>query len=75
MVNLKPTGTVRETRKRNICTFIAMLFCTLVIVKPIILYAGKDRLARVIDNLLNNSVHKRRNYSNASKGTTTWSDR
>src|SRR5215831_16369031 len=35
MVNLKPTGTVRKTRKRNICSFLAMVFCTLVIVSSI----------------------------------------
>ncbi|MFY9796559.1 MAG: hypothetical protein WAJ93_12810 [Candidatus Nitrosopolaris sp.] len=31
----KTTGTVRKTRKKNICSFLAMLFCTLVIVSTI----------------------------------------
>jgi hypothetical protein len=35
MVNLKRTGTVRKTRKKNICSFLAMVFCTLVIVSSI----------------------------------------
>src|SRR5215469_573676 len=35
MVNLKRTGTVRKTRKKNICSFLAMVFCTLVLVSSI----------------------------------------
>ena len=31
----KPTGGVRKTRKKNICSFIAMVFCTLVIVSSV----------------------------------------
>src|SRR5215831_14031875 len=32
MVKLKPTEIVRKTRKKNICSFLAVVFCTLVIV-------------------------------------------
>ncbi|MGB8933480.1 MAG: hypothetical protein WCC17_00060 [Candidatus Nitrosopolaris sp.] len=35
MFCLKTTGTVRKTRKKNICNFLAMLFCTFVIVSSI----------------------------------------
>jgi CHASE2 domain-containing sensor protein len=35
MVNLKRTGTVRKTRKRNICSFLAVVYCTLVIASSI----------------------------------------
>ncbi|MGB8935068.1 MAG: hypothetical protein WCC17_08180 [Candidatus Nitrosopolaris sp.] len=35
MSNSKTTGTVRKTRKKNIGSFLAMLFCTLVIVSSI----------------------------------------
>src|SRR5215469_4568676 len=35
MFKSKLTGTVRKTRKKNICSFLAMVFCTLVIVSSI----------------------------------------
>src|SRR5215467_13021887 len=35
MFRSKPTGTVRKTRKKNICSFLAVVFCTLVIVSSI----------------------------------------
>ena len=35
MFNLKPTEIVRKTRKKNICSFLAVIFCTLVIVSSI----------------------------------------
>jgi cytoskeletal protein RodZ len=35
MFKSKLTGTVRKTRKKNICSFLAMVFCTLVIVSSV----------------------------------------
>jgi len=35
MFKLKPTEIVRKTRKKNICSFLAMVFCILVIVSSI----------------------------------------
>src|SRR5215471_3119283 len=35
MIKLKPTEIVRKTRKKNICSFLAVVFCTLVIVSSI----------------------------------------
>jgi hypothetical protein len=48
MTNSKPTEIVRKIRKKNICSFLATVFCTLVIVSSI----GTEKLTLFRDTTL-----------------------